>query len=64
MKILVSGDLVINQTYDSSNVHQNVIDLFKQSDLNIVNLETPITSSTSKIIKNRHILFRKYILFK
>lgn len=51
MKLLITGDLVINQSYKSSNIDQNVIDLFKQSDLNIVNLEAPVTNSTSKILK-------------
>lgn len=51
MKILITGDLVINQSYNGSNINQNVIDLFKQSDLNIVNLEAPVTTSTSKILK-------------
>src|SRR5690625_263587 len=51
MKILITGDLVISQTYASSNIHQNVLELFKQSDYTLVNLEAPITLSTSKIIK-------------
>lgn len=51
MKIIITGDLVINQLYDSSNIKPNVIELFNKSDVNIVNLEAPITSSTSKILK-------------
>src|SRR5690554_6089156 len=51
MKILITGDFVINESYDNSKIDQNVIDLFKQSDLNIINLEAPVTSSTSKIHK-------------
>lgn len=51
MKLLITGDLVINQPYETSKIDQSVIDLFKNSDLNIVNLEAPVTTSTSKIIK-------------
>ena len=51
MKILITGDLVINQPYNTSNIDNNIIDLFEKSDLNIVNLEAPVTTSTSKIIK-------------
>ena len=51
MKIVIAGDLVVNQYYSSSNINKNVIDLFEQSDLNIVNLEAPVTKSTSKILK-------------
>ncbi len=51
MKILITGDFVINQPYDSSKIDQNVIDLFQQSDLNIVNLEAPVTDSNNKLFK-------------
>lgn len=51
MKILLTDDLVINKEYSQSSISDSVITLFKQSDLNIVNLEGPITSSTSKILK-------------
>lgn len=52
MKILITGDLVVNQQYDTkNNIDKNIIDLFEQSDYNIVNLEAPITSSETKIIK-------------
>ena len=51
MKILITGDLVINDPYNTSNIDQNLIDLFAKSNLNIVNLEAPVTTSTSKIIK-------------
>lgn len=51
MKILVAGDLVINKTYDSLNINSSLIDLFNSSDLNIVNLEAPITTSNTKILK-------------
>lgn len=49
--ILISGDLVINQNYDKSNISTEIIDLFKKSDLNIVNLEAPITVSSTKGFK-------------
>ena len=51
MKILITGDLVINKEYSKSNISDAVISLFNNSDLNIVNLEAPATKSTSKIIK-------------
>lgn len=52
MKLLITGDLVINQSYDASNkIDQSVIDLFSQCNCNIVNLEAPITDSESKITK-------------
>ncbi|WP_418637610.1 CapA family protein [Winogradskyella sp.] len=49
--ILITGDLVINQEYWVSNLDQGLIDLFHQSDLNIVNLEAPVTKSSSRILK-------------
>ncbi len=49
--ILIAGDLVIDQAYKTSNINSNVVDLFNNSDLNIVNLEAPVTASNSKIIK-------------
>lgn len=51
MKILITGDLVISQAYSSSNISDEVKDLFAKSDYNIVNLEAPMTESTSKIRK-------------
>lgn len=52
MKILITGDLVINQSYDASDkIDQSIIDLFAKSDCNIVNLEAPVTDSESKILK-------------
>lgn len=52
MKILIAGDLVINQNYDAiSKIDKNVVDLFKSSDFNIVNLEAPVTSSKKRILK-------------
>ncbi len=51
MKILITGDFVINTKYSISNLDDSIITLFRQSDLNIVNLEAPVTDSTSKIQK-------------
>lgn len=52
MRILITGDLVVNQYYDATaNINQEVIDLFAQSACNIINLEAPVTESTSKILK-------------
>lgn len=52
MKLLITGDLVVNQTYNAADkINQELIDLFAQSDYNIVNLEAPVTESTSKILK-------------
>ncbi|TXD51436.1 CapA family protein [Polaribacter sp. IC063] len=51
MKILITGDLVVDQLFDNSNINEDMITLFKQSDLNIVNLEAPVTTSNSKILK-------------
>lgn len=52
MKLLITGDLVINKSYDvSDKIDQSVINLFSQSDFNIVNLEAPITDSKHKILK-------------
>jgi len=49
--ILVAGDLVINQEYDVSKLDKKLVSLFQKSDLNIVNLEAPVTASNSKILK-------------
>lgn len=51
VKLLIAGDLVINQPYDWTKISPSIIDLFKQSNFTIVNLEAPVTSSNSKIIK-------------
>lgn len=52
MKILITGDLVVNQQYNSSiQIDKDLIALFQQSDYNIVNLEAPLTDNTSKILK-------------
>lgn len=51
MKILITGDLVIDRAYDQSGISDDVVNLFEQADLKIVNLEAPVTNSVSKILK-------------
>src|SRR5690625_2116079 len=52
MKILISGDLVISQLHDASKIiGSSLIEYFEHSDINIVNLEAPVTNSESKILK-------------
>lgn len=52
MKLLITGDLVINQSYDAlDKIDADIINLFSLSDYNIVNLEAPVTDSESKILK-------------
>src|SRR5690554_976332 len=53
MKILITGDLVINKTFLNDNISPEVINLFQSSDYNIVNLEAPVTESNLKILKTR-----------
>ena len=52
MKLLITGDLVVNQPFNpSEKIEQSIIDLFTHSDLNIVNLEAPVTDNELKILK-------------
>jgi len=51
MKIIIAGDLVIKQSYKVDKISDEVLELFKNSDYNIVNLEAPVTKSISKIQK-------------
>lgn len=51
MKILLTGDLVVNRPYDPSNIEDSLKNLFASSDFNIVNLEAPITSQSQKLLK-------------
>jgi len=51
MKILITGDFVISKSYSTDNLSPEIISLFQNSDYNIVNLEAPVTSKGSKIIK-------------
>ncbi len=51
MRIMITGDFVINQDYEKSKISPELLDLFEQSDFNIVNLEAPVTNANSKILK-------------
>lgn len=51
INIKIAGDLVINKKYGQGLIDSNLIEHFGNSDFNIVNLESPITTSTSKILK-------------
>lgn len=51
MEILITGDFVINQPYEVSKIDPDIIDLFQKSDLNIINLEAPVTDSNKKLVK-------------
>lgn len=51
MKVLIAGDLVITAEYNLPQIDEDIVSLFSQSDLNIVNLEAPVTNSTSKLLK-------------
>lgn len=48
MNIKITGDLVINR---DCSIDEELIELFKKSDFNIVNLEAPVTDSNFKILK-------------
>lgn len=51
-RILITGDLVVNLEYRANErIDSSLIDLFQSSDYNIVNLEAPVTTSKSKILK-------------
>src|SRR5690606_7364369 len=52
MKMLIAGDLaVLNEEYNSGSIDNNVRELFRSSDFNIVNLEAPVTDCDEKILK-------------
>ncbi|WP_286845578.1 MULTISPECIES: CapA family protein [unclassified Proteiniphilum] len=52
MRLLITGDLVVNKPYNpTEQIDQSLIDLFAQSNINIVNLEAPVTDSINKILK-------------
>lgn len=52
VKINITGDLYIDQNYNTNTqIGPDIANLFGQADFNIVNLETPVTESTSKILK-------------
>lgn len=52
MKVTIAGDLVIDRVYSLSSIDNNLIKVFKESDLRIVNLEAPITEKNKKIKKS------------
>lgn len=52
MKILITGDLVVNRSYNvKKQIDIGVMELFENSDFNIVNMEVPITESNSHLLK-------------
>ena len=51
MKVLITGDLVVNREYNKSKISESIKYLFNQSSLNITNLEAPVTNNSSKILK-------------
>ncbi|MGJ7457481.1 CapA family protein [Halomonas sp. RA08-2] len=52
MKFLITGDLTINQAHSASKkICPSLVNLFEKSDCNIVNLEAPVTTSKTKILK-------------
>ena len=52
MKLLTTYYLIVNLPYNASKmIDKKVIDLFEQSDYNIVNLEAPVTDSETKTLK-------------
>lgn len=52
MKLLITGDLAVLQAYNAaSQIDDKIKDLFSKSDLNIVNLEAPVTNSNIPILK-------------
>src|SRR5690625_7671048 len=52
MKLLITGDLVVSSAYDASTQFgSEIVDFFNGANINIVNLEAPVTNSKSKILK-------------
>lgn len=52
MKILIGGDLVVDTVYDPiTSIDEDLINLFNVSDLNVINLEAPVTNYKTKILK-------------
>lgn len=51
MKILITGDFVLQQNYPLEYIDNNIRSLFQHSDFNIINLEAPVTNSSTKITK-------------
>lgn len=51
VKILITGDFVINKPYRKNQINESVAELFRSADINIVNLEAPITNNRQGINK-------------
>ncbi len=51
MKIIIAGDLVVDCEYHDSKIDKDLVSLFNSADLRIVNLEAPVTTSRSKIVR-------------
>lgn len=52
IKLLITGDLVLEQAYNATKLlNQDMVDLFASSDINVVNLEAPITTTNEKSLK-------------
>lgn len=51
MKVLISGDFVVNRPYSQDAIDKEITKIFKNSDFNIVNLEAPVTKSNFRILK-------------
>lgn len=49
IRIKIAGDFVINKEgFSTKNIHKDVISFFEDSDLNIINLECPVTTAEKK----------------
>ncbi|TCD02701.1 CapA family protein [Pedobacter psychroterrae] len=51
MKILITGDFVINKDYPISSISNEIVQTFAESDYNIVNLEAPVTENDREVFK-------------
>lgn len=52
MKLLITGDLAICQPFNvSEQIGSGIMKMFSDSDINIVNLEAPVTTHGTKILK-------------
>ncbi len=49
--LIIAGDLVVEKSYNILDISEEIVDLFLQSNLNILNLESPITDSVFKHLK-------------
>lgn len=60
VKVIIGGDLFVSKTYASTNIFSpEIVDLFAQSDINVINLECPVIDqdNNEKIIKTGPHLF-------